>query len=149
MKKTLIIFILLAIICFSCKQSNTTQAPKQYPGSIDEYVYDGHEYVVFGGQWGGHKGNCKFCKQEVDSLKEIIKEQAEEIKDFKSRLLPKVGLSVTSFWDCTSTPDVTAETRWNMSDSSYVAIGQAKFRFVKASKLNRIGSEYVLYRVFP
>lgn len=86
MKKTLIIFMLLAIVCFSCNQSNTTQTKKQtpgiYQGDIKEYVYDGHEYVVFGGgQWGGHKGNCKFCRQERKGVSIPLSDIENIIKD--------------------------------------------------------------------
>jgi len=163
MKSILSIYLLgLAFfIVVSCNSNSKTQAEskqqvKPYPYDVVVYTYDSCEYVQFGSRdcrWGGHKGNCKYCsnnsKEAVDSLKKVIEEQKKEISDFKSRLLPEVGVAILSFEDGSDSPMVSAETVWNTNDSSFLRVGKAEFRFVKANHKNRIGSSYVLYRTFP
>lgn len=72
MQRTLIILLLL-IALYGCNmpqpnELKTTKDNSSYIFRDDVMVieYDSCEYVRFEGgedSWGGHKGNCKYCKQ--------------------------------------------------------------------------------------
>jgi hypothetical protein len=68
--KILLSFILILLIISSCEEPQVVQVrtnelvkhSKYYDTCVEEYTYEGCEYIVvdFGSsKWGSHKGNCK------------------------------------------------------------------------------------------
>lgn len=75
MVKLYYLFLLIVFFLMSCERTDNVSRPKtigKISGtSINVYVIDGHDYIEkFYGM--AHSGSCKKCKQERDSIVNVI-----------------------------------------------------------------------------
>lgn len=69
------IFLLVALFLVSCERTNNVTEPKIIGSAVGsriiEYTIDGHDYIEKG--YGmSHSGTCKKCKQERDSIVNVL-----------------------------------------------------------------------------
>lgn len=75
------LFLLVMFFLMSCERTSNVSEPKTIgtiPGAIiNEYTIDGHDYIekCYG---MSHSGTCKKCKQERDSIVNVLIETIKE-----------------------------------------------------------------------
>lgn len=77
------LFLLVMFFLMSCERTSNVSEPRVIGSSssvsIYEYTIDGHDYIKRG--YGmAHSGTCRKCKQERDSIVNLIIQKLDSIK---------------------------------------------------------------------
>lgn len=78
------LFLLVMFFLTSCERTSNVSKPKTIGSvsgtNINEYVINGHDYIEkFYGM--SHSGTCRKCKQERDSIVNLIIQKLDSIKN--------------------------------------------------------------------
>lgn len=82
------LFLLAMFFLMSCERTSNVSEPRKIGSTIGSYVIEltieGHDYIEK--HYGmAHSGTCRKCKQERDSINNLIIQKLDSIKNENNR----------------------------------------------------------------